>query len=169
MFLWLRGEQTRFCYRCERAVGVKCLFMRCTFPWQVPRSFQIFIVRKEFLRKTENQLQIHRLQNLRRFFFSRISASEQRLQQNIYITSVKYALVSCDLSLPLHTLTFAENILTVVLWQWYVQINVAILNIIYFTLLYLKHDVSETCKIWSFHGCDYEEWCFLGCYAVWLL
>jgi hypothetical protein len=25
------------------------------------------------------------------------------------------------------------------------------------------------CKIWDFHGGDYEEWFLLGCYAVWLL
>jgi hypothetical protein len=25
------------------------------------------------------------------------------------------------------------------------------------------------CKTWGFHGGDYEEWCLLGCYAVWLL
>jgi hypothetical protein len=25
------------------------------------------------------------------------------------------------------------------------------------------------CKIWGFHGGDYDEWCLLGCYAVWLL
>jgi hypothetical protein len=25
------------------------------------------------------------------------------------------------------------------------------------------------CKIWSFHCGDYEEWCLLRCYAVWLL
>jgi hypothetical protein len=25
------------------------------------------------------------------------------------------------------------------------------------------------CKISGFHGGDYEEWRFLGCYAVWLL
>jgi hypothetical protein len=25
------------------------------------------------------------------------------------------------------------------------------------------------CKIWGFHGSDYEEWRLLGCYAVWLL
>jgi hypothetical protein len=24
-------------------------------------------------------------------------------------------------------------------------------------------------KIWGFHGGDYEEWCLLGYYAVWLL
>jgi hypothetical protein len=24
-------------------------------------------------------------------------------------------------------------------------------------------------KIWRFHDGDYEEWCLLGCYAVWLL
>jgi hypothetical protein len=24
-------------------------------------------------------------------------------------------------------------------------------------------------KVWGFHGGDYEEWCLLGCYAVWLL
>jgi hypothetical protein len=24
-------------------------------------------------------------------------------------------------------------------------------------------------KILGFHGGDYEEWCLLGCYAVWLL
>jgi hypothetical protein len=28
---------------------------------------------------------------------------------------------------------------------------------------------SLLCKIWGFHGGDYEEWCLLGCYAVWLL
>jgi hypothetical protein len=27
----------------------------------------------------------------------------------------------------------------------------------------------EDCKIWGFHGGDYEEWCLLGCYDVWLL
>jgi hypothetical protein len=26
-----------------------------------------------------------------------------------------------------------------------------------------------TLKILGFHGGDYEEWCLLGCYAVWLL
>jgi hypothetical protein len=25
------------------------------------------------------------------------------------------------------------------------------------------------CKIWGFHSGNYEEWCLLGCYAVWLL
>jgi hypothetical protein len=24
------------------------------------------------------------------------------------------------------------------------------------------------CKIWGFDGGDYEEWCLLGCYAMWL-
>jgi hypothetical protein len=24
-------------------------------------------------------------------------------------------------------------------------------------------------KTWGFHGGVYEEWCLLGCYAVWLL
>jgi hypothetical protein len=24
------------------------------------------------------------------------------------------------------------------------------------------------CKIWGFHGGDYEEWRLLGCYAAWL-
>jgi hypothetical protein len=28
---------------------------------------------------------------------------------------------------------------------------------------------SMECKIWGSHGGDYEEWCFLGCYALWLL
>jgi hypothetical protein len=28
---------------------------------------------------------------------------------------------------------------------------------------------KNLCKIWDFHGGDYEEWCLLGCYAVWLL
>jgi hypothetical protein len=27
----------------------------------------------------------------------------------------------------------------------------------------------RSCKIWGFHGGDFEEWCLLGCYAVWLL
>jgi hypothetical protein len=26
-----------------------------------------------------------------------------------------------------------------------------------------------TGKIRGFHGGDYEEWCLLGCYALWLL
>jgi hypothetical protein len=30
-------------------------------------------------------------------------------------------------------------------------------------------DLKIHCKIWGFHGGDYEEWCLLGCYAVWLL
>jgi hypothetical protein len=25
------------------------------------------------------------------------------------------------------------------------------------------------CKIFGFHGGDYEEWCLLGCYAMWFL
>jgi hypothetical protein len=25
------------------------------------------------------------------------------------------------------------------------------------------------CEILGFHGCDHEECCLLGCYAVWLL
>jgi hypothetical protein len=29
--------------------------------------------------------------------------------------------------------------------------------------------VKIHCKIWGFHGSDYEEWCLLGCYTVWLL
>jgi hypothetical protein len=28
---------------------------------------------------------------------------------------------------------------------------------------------SRKCNIWGFHGGDYEEWCLLGCHAVWLL
>jgi hypothetical protein len=28
---------------------------------------------------------------------------------------------------------------------------------------------ESLCKIWGFHGGDYEEWCLLGCYAMWLL
>jgi hypothetical protein len=30
-------------------------------------------------------------------------------------------------------------------------------------------ELPEQCKIWGFHGGDYEEWCLLGSYAVWLL
>jgi hypothetical protein len=29
--------------------------------------------------------------------------------------------------------------------------------------------IGERCKIWDFHGGDYEEWCLLGCYTMWLL
>jgi hypothetical protein len=39
-------------------------------------------------------------------------------------------------------------------------------------ILYLVgswRNYKATCKIWGFHGGDYEEWCLLGCYAVWLL
>jgi hypothetical protein len=32
-----------------------------------------------------------------------------------------------------------------------------------------RKDIWSVVKIWGFHGCDYEEWCLLGCYAVWLL
>jgi hypothetical protein len=28
-----------------------------------------------------------------------------------------------------------------------------------------KLQIVKSCKIWSFHGGDYEEWCLLGCYA----
>jgi hypothetical protein len=40
--------------------------------------------------------------------------------------------------------------------------------------VYYHSDLSgihhlQNCKIWGFHGGDYEEWCLLGCYAVWLL
>jgi hypothetical protein len=28
---------------------------------------------------------------------------------------------------------------------------------------------SIQCEIWGFHGCDYEEWRLLVCYALWLL
>jgi hypothetical protein len=42
---------------------------------------------------------------------------------------------------------------------------------------YMEEDISNyhdwpiylLRKIWGFHGGDYEEWCLLGCYAVWLL
>jgi hypothetical protein len=27
----------------------------------------------------------------------------------------------------------------------------------------------NACKIWGFHGGDYEEWRLMGCYVVWLL
>jgi hypothetical protein len=30
-------------------------------------------------------------------------------------------------------------------------------------------DHKHLSNIWVFHGGDYEEWCLLGCYAVWLL
>jgi hypothetical protein len=33
----------------------------------------------------------------------------------------------------------------------------------------LKWEQQALCKIWGFHGGDYEECCLLGCYAVWLL
>jgi hypothetical protein len=43
-------------------------------------------------------------------------------------------------------------------------------------VVYRRHYFSATkpnqlmlCKIWGFHGSDYEEWRLLECYAVWLL
>jgi hypothetical protein len=36
-------------------------------------------------------------------------------------------------------------------------------------LVFLLWTMRFLCKIWGFHGGDYEEWCLLGCYAVWLL
>jgi hypothetical protein len=32
-----------------------------------------------------------------------------------------------------------------------------------------KNKLCGPCMIWGFHSGDYEEWCLLGCYAVWLL
>jgi hypothetical protein len=35
---------------------------------------------------------------------------------------------------------------------------------------YVKEcNLQFRCKTSGFHGSDYEEWCLLGCYAVWLL
>jgi hypothetical protein len=31
-----------------------------------------------------------------------------------------------------------------------------------------KYELKNFCKIWGFHGGDYEEWCLLGCYAGFL-
>jgi hypothetical protein len=36
-------------------------------------------------------------------------------------------------------------------------------------LITVENKENCLCKIWGFHGGDYEEWCLLGCYAVWLL
>jgi hypothetical protein len=36
-------------------------------------------------------------------------------------------------------------------------------------LLEISIEKVGVCKISGFHGGDYEEWCLLGCYAVWLL
>jgi hypothetical protein len=33
----------------------------------------------------------------------------------------------------------------------------------------MNQSLKIKCKIWGFHGGDYEEWCPLTCYAVWLL
>jgi hypothetical protein len=30
-------------------------------------------------------------------------------------------------------------------------------------------NMSEFCKIWGFHGCEYEECRLIGCYTAWLL
>jgi hypothetical protein len=27
---------------------------------------------------------------------------------------------------------------------------------------------DPSCNIWGFHGSNYEEWCLLGCYVLWL-
>jgi hypothetical protein len=35
--------------------------------------------------------------------------------------------------------------------------------------LLLHLEKLSVCKIWGFHGSDYEEWCLLGCYALLLL
>jgi hypothetical protein len=34
---------------------------------------------------------------------------------------------------------------------------------------YTCERLAKLCKIWGFHGGDYEEWCLLGFYVVWLL
>jgi hypothetical protein len=33
----------------------------------------------------------------------------------------------------------------------------------------INEDLNPICKISGVHGGDYEKWCLLGCYAVWLL
>jgi hypothetical protein len=39
----------------------------------------------------------------------------------------------------------------------------------YNTLISKQNKLRDPCKIWGFHGGDYEERCLPGCYAVWLL
>jgi hypothetical protein len=36
-------------------------------------------------------------------------------------------------------------------------------------LSFLDRNVIDICRIWGFHGSNYEEWRLLGCYAMWLL
>jgi hypothetical protein len=43
------------------------------------------------------------------------------------------------------------------------------LNLSASVALCLPETYADTCKIWGFHGGDYEEWRLLGCYTVWLL
>jgi hypothetical protein len=49
----------------------------------------------------------------------------------------------------------------------YLSTGIALLSRITRPPSYLGQTIF--CKIWGFHGGDYEEWCLLGCYAVWLL
>jgi hypothetical protein len=35
--------------------------------------------------------------------------------------------------------------------------------------IYKTFNENKQKKILGFHGGDYEEWCLLGCYTVWLL
>jgi hypothetical protein len=34
---------------------------------------------------------------------------------------------------------------------------------------FVNYNHKISCKILGFHGGDYEDWCLLGCYALWLL
>jgi hypothetical protein len=36
-------------------------------------------------------------------------------------------------------------------------------------LIKVKGNQVSLCKTWGFHDGDYEDWCLLGCYGVWLL
>jgi hypothetical protein len=45
----------------------------------------------------------------------------------------------------------------------------AINTSIFANIFLISQQLKALCKIWGFHGGDYEEWFLLGCYAVWLL
>jgi hypothetical protein len=47
--------------------------------------------------------------------------------------------------------------------------TVAIMTYVHRNMDTIEYKHFSFCKIWGFHGGDYEEWCLLGCCAMWLL
>jgi hypothetical protein len=92
---------------------------------------------------------------------------------NIFEANPPLLVPSCrvEINSGLHNKeTEFEDVHCRVLNQWQTLVSMEIISSSKNNANFLDQ-VSERhlCKIWGFHGGDYEEWCLLGCYAVWLL